>query len=247
MRAWRDREMGQHGLFGMMEEEKPEDTPMANLSDWTSEQKLAGEKEVLGIYVSGHPLDRFREKIANVSRNYTDQLEGLEKGHLVEMCAIVTGIVRKTNRDGKYWAALKVDDGRGTADAMVFAQKYEEMLPCLKDDNPVFIRAAILPEEGAPPKLSIQEMVNLTDKRVDMPTLISIRVFLKDETGREKADALNELFGRKRGNTEVRLKLEKPRDFSVVMDVTTKVLPDREFRSELEKICGPESFEILAH
>jgi DNA polymerase-3 subunit alpha len=246
-RSSRDREMGQHGLFGMFEEESKTDTPMANLSDWTGEQKLAGEKEVLGIYVSGHPLDRFREKIANVSKHYTNQLEGLEKGFMVEMCAIITGIVRKTNREGKYWAALKVDDGRGTADAMVFATRYEELLSCLKEDNPVFIRASILPEEGAPPKLSIQEMVNLADKRVDLPSLISIRVFLKDETAREKADALNELFGRKRGNTDVRLRLEKPRDFSVVLDVNTKVLPDREFRSELEKICGPESLEVLAN
>jgi DNA polymerase-3 subunit alpha len=247
MRSWRDKEMGQHGLFGFAEEDGKTDTPMANLPDWTGEQKLAGEKEVLGIYVSGHPLDRFREKIANVSRNFTDQLEGLEKGHTVEMCAIVTGIVRKANREGKYWAALKVDDGRGTADAMVFAPRYEELLACLKEDNPVFIRASVLPEEGAPPKLSIQEMVNLADKRVDLPSLISIRVFLKDETAYEKADALNALFGRKRGNTEVRLRLEKPRDFSVVLDVTTKVLPDREFRAELEKICGPESLEILAN
>ena len=247
MRSSRDRAMGQHGLFGFTEEENKTETPMANLPDWTGEQKLAGEKEVLGIYVSGHPLDRFREKIANVSKNYTDQLEGLEKGYSVEMCAIITGIVRKTNREGKYWAAMKVDDGRGTADAMVFATRYEELLPCLKDDNPVFLRASILPEEGAPPKLSIQEMVNLTDKRVDLPSLISIRVFLKDETAQEKADALNQLFVRKRGNTEVRLRLEKPRDFSVVMDVATKVLPDREFKAELEKICGPESMEVLAN
>jgi DNA polymerase-3 subunit alpha len=247
LRASRDREMGQHGLFGFIEDEGKTETPMVKLPDWTGQQKLAGEKEVLGIYVSGHPLDEFREKIANVSRHYTDQLEGLEKGYSVEMCAIITSIVRKTNREGKYWAAMKVDDGRGTADAMLFATRYEELLPCLKEDNPVFLRASVLPEEGAPPKLSIQEMVNLADKRVDLPSLIAIRVFLKDETAREKADALNELFGRKRGNTEVRLRLEKPRDFSVVMDVTTKVLPDREFRMELEKICGPESLEVLAN
>ena len=61
-----------------------------------------------------------------------------------------------------------------------------------------------------------------------------------------KADALNELFVRKHGATEVRLRLEKPRDFSVVMDVKSKVRPDKEFRAELEKICGPESFEVLA-
>jgi DNA polymerase-3 subunit alpha len=81
---------------------------------------------------------------------------------------------------------------------------------------------------------------------VDLPSLISIRIWLKDETSTEKANALSELFVRKSGATEVRLRLEKPRDFSVIMDVTTKVRPDREFRAEIEKICGPECMEILA-
>ncbi len=247
LRSSRDRAMGQHGLFGMEEDTEDSEQPMANLQDWTGEQKLAGEKEVLGIYVSGHPLDRFREKISNVAKNYTDQLDGLEKGVMVELCGILTGIVRKTNREGKYWAAMKLEDSRGMVDAMVFATRYEELLGVLKEDNPVFVRAAVLPEEGAPSKLSIQEMVNLEDKRVDLPSLISIRVWLRDESSTEKADALKELFGRKRGNTEVRLRLEKPRDFAIVMDVTSKVLPDREFRSEIERICGPECIEILAN
>jgi DNA polymerase-3 subunit alpha len=240
------RAVGQGHMFASLSTPSAESEKLANLPDWTMEQKLAGEKEVLGIYVSGHPLDRFREKITDVAKHYTDQLEGLEKNTSVELCAIVTSIVRKTNREGKYWAALKVEDGRGTADAMVFANRYEELLGALREDAAVFIRASVLPEESGPPKLSIQEMVNLEDKRVDLPSLISIRIWLKDETSTEKANALNELFVRKRGSTEVRLRLEKPRDFSVVMDVAHKVRPDREFRAELDKICGPESMEVLA-
>jgi DNA polymerase-3 subunit alpha len=141
---------------------------------------------------------------------------------------------------------MKLDDGRGTADAMVFATRYEELLGAIQEEAAVFIRASILPEEGAPPKLSIQEMIKLEDARVDLPSVISIRIWLKDETSIEKANALSELFTRKRGSTEVRLRLEKVRDFQVVMDVAEKVRPDREFRAELEKICGPESMEILA-
>ncbi|HSU30138.1 MAG TPA: DNA polymerase III subunit alpha [Bryobacteraceae bacterium] len=246
LRANRDRSMGQHGLFGMFAEEGKQEFPLANLQDWTMEQKLAGEKEVLGIYVSGHPLGRFKDKIGDLATHYTDKLDGLEKGVEVKLCGILTNIVRKTNREGRYWAALKLDDGRGTADAMVFANRYEELLPELKEDAAVFLRASILPEEGAPPKLSIQEMVFLEEARVDLPSVISIRIWLRDENANEKANQLNELFTRKQGTSEVRLRLEKPRDFSLVMDVSSKVRPDREFRAELEKICGPESMEVLA-
>jgi len=246
MRTSRDRAMGQHGLFGLLAEEEKSEMPLANLPDWTMEQKLAGEKELLGIYVSGHPLDSFKDKTADLATHFSDSLEELEKGTPVSLCGILTNIVRKTNRDGKYWASLKVDDKRGTVDAMVFANKYEELLSALQEDAAVFIRATVLPEEGCPPKLSIQEMIKLEDARVDLPSVILIRIWLRDENSNEKADALNDLFGRKSGSTEVRFRLEKPRDFSVVLDVTKKVRPDREFRAEIEKICGPECIEVLA-
>ncbi|MGA8026247.1 MAG: DNA polymerase III subunit alpha, partial [Bryobacteraceae bacterium] len=246
MRASRDRVRGQHGLFGVFLDEQQPEYPLAKLPDWTMEQKLAGEKEVLGIYVSGHPLDRFKDKVADLTTHFTDRLEDLERNTAVALCGILTNIVRKTNREGKYWASVKIDDRRGAADAMIFANRYEELLPALREDAAVFVRATVLPEEGGPPKLSIQEMVKLEDARVDLPSLISIRIWLKDESSTEKATALNDLFVRKCGSTEVRLRLEKPRDFSVVMDLAAKVRPDREFRAEIEKICGPECMEILA-
>jgi DNA polymerase III subunit alpha len=246
LRSTRDRAMGQHALFGLFGDEHKTEYPMANLPDWSMEQKLAGEKEMLGIYVSGHPLDRFADKVADLATHSTDNLETLDRNTPVALCGIVTNIVRKTNREGKYWAALKIDDRRGTVDGMVFANRYEDLLPVLKEDSAVFIRAVVLPEESGPPKLSVQEMVKLEDARVDLPSLISIRIWLRDESSTEKAKALSDLFCRKRGTTEVRLRLEKPRDFSVVMDIGSKVRPDREFLAELERICGPESVEILA-
>ena len=92
----------------------------------------------------------------------------------------------------------------------------------------------------------MQDIVPLQTARIDLPTLISIRVGVGVNGNFDKAEALNQLFARKRGDAEVRLRLEKPRDFSVILDVTTKVRPDKEFRAEVERICGPESVEILA-
>ena len=62
-----------------------------------------------------------------------------------------------------------------------------------------------------------------------------------------RAAALSDLFQRKPGETQVRLRLESPRDFSVILDVPAKVRPDREFRAEIEKICGAEAIEVLAN
>jgi hypothetical protein len=64
--------------------------------------------------------------------------------------------------------------------------------------------------------------------------------------GAARASELQGLFQRKPGATAVRLKLEKTRDFVLLLDVAARVQPDREFRAEVGRICGPESIEVLA-
>ena len=246
-RAFKDRESGQHGLFGMTESDaEPAEHPLPPLPDWTPQQKLAGEKEVLGIYVTGHPLDEYSAKVSELATHSTETLEGLEKGVEVALCGILTGIQRKRNREGKVWASMLLEDRSGRMEAMVFTTQYDRLLPALVEDQAVLVKGLVLPEDNAPPKLSVQDIVPLRVARLDLPTLISIRVGVGTNGVPDKAQALNHLFTQKPGDTEVRLRLEKSRDFSVILDVAPKVRPDKEFWAEVERICGPESVEILA-
>ncbi len=245
MRELRDRQSGQSGLFGMLagSEEHPE-PELPKVPDWTSQEKLAGEKELLGYYVTGHPLDQFRDKVMDLRTHTSSTLEGLAKGFEVKLCGIMTGIQRKRNRDGKPWVAMQVEDWDGSIEAMVFPKAYEQMASMIAEDRAVLIRATALPEEGAPPKVSVQDVIPLENARVNLANLIGIRVWL-GMNGNSKAEALRELFARKPGEAQVRLRLEKMRDFSVTLDVTARVKPDREFRAEVERICGPDSLESL--
>jgi DNA polymerase III subunit alpha len=247
-RVWKDRESGQAGLFGAVADEPAHvEHALPALPDWTVQQKLAGEKEVLGIFVTGHPLDEFSDKVAELSTYDTETLEGLERGTEVAICGILTGITRKRNKEGKLWAAMRVEDRKGGVEAMAFSTQYDRLLTSLVEDQAVLVRGLVLPEENGPPKLSVQDIVPLEVARVNLPTLISIRVPVGVNGTANKAEALNQLFARKQGPTEVRLRLEKPRDFSVILDVTPKVRPDKEFWAEVERICGPESVEVLAN
>jgi DNA polymerase-3 subunit alpha len=246
-RAWKDRLNGQAGLFGMgAGESEPIEHPLPPLPDWTPQQKLASEKEVLGIYVTGHPLDEYAAKVTELATHSTETLEGLEKGVEVALCGILTGIQRKRNREGKLWASMQLEDRTGRVESMVFTTQYDRLLAALVEDQAVLVRGLVLPEDSGPPKLSVQEIIPLRVARLDLPTLISIRVAVGSNGTPDKAQALNQLFVQKPGETEVRLRLEKSRDFSVILDVTRKVRPDKEFWSEVERICGPESVEILA-
>ena len=146
------------------------------LPDWTPQQKLSSEKEVLGVYVTGHPLDEYSDKVAELSTHYTETLEGLERGAEVAICGILTGIQRKRNKDGKLWAAMQLEDRTGSVEAMVFTTQYDRLLTALVEDKAVLVRGLVLPEENGPPKISVQDIVPLEVARVNLPSLISIRV-----------------------------------------------------------------------
>jgi DNA polymerase III subunit alpha len=250
-RAQRDKASGQGGLFALAfgpAETAPEPA-LPNLPDWTDAEKLAGEKEMLGFYVTGHPLDQWTDKIRELSTHTSETLSEseLERGANVAICGILSGVQRRRNKKGDLWASFSLEDHFGTVECMVFSNNYERLLNELKEDTAVLIRAQAVPEEGAAPKLSVQEIIPLAVARVPLPSLISIRVRVNGAASEVKAQALQDLFQRKKGDAEVRLRIEKPRDFAVIMDVTTRVRPDKEFRSEVERICGPEALEVLAN
>ncbi|MEZ5356887.1 MAG: DNA polymerase III subunit alpha, partial [Bryobacteraceae bacterium] len=245
-RAWRDRSSGQVGLFGdLFAAGEAEERPLPKVPDWTQKEKLTGEKETIGVYVTGHPLDEFRDKVRDLATHDSSTLEGLERGAQVALCGMIGGMQRRRNKEGKLWASFQLEDLLGQAECMCFATAFEQIQQDLVDDRPVLIRGMALPDENGPARISVKEVTPLDLVRINLPSLVSIRVNL-NMSGAGRAGALSALFQRKPGEAEVRLRLEKPRDFSVVLDVSTRVRPDKEFVEEVEKICGPQAFEVLA-
>jgi DNA polymerase-3 subunit alpha len=249
-KARRDKESGQGGLFGDMfggDATPHQDLPQ--VPDWKRMQALQAEKEMIGFYVSGHPLDDYEDRIADLRSHETDQLSELPRNYEVKLCAILTNIQRRRSKEGKAYVTLGVEDHKGVLEGMIFNGRDNEHLiddlsPCLIDDNACLIVATVMPDEGAAPRLRVKELVPLANTRVPLASLIAIRVRLQTN-GHDPAEALHELFERKPGNAQVRLKLESPRDFSAILDVVQRVRPDREFRKAVEQICGADTFEVL--
>ncbi|MBK5292133.1 MAG: DNA polymerase III subunit alpha [Acidobacteriia bacterium] len=246
-RAWRDRASGQTGLFASFVAEDQPEKPLPNVPDFSDKEKLGGEKETLGFYVTGHPLDEFREKVADLATYDSSRLEGLARGTDIAICGVITAIQRRRNKEGKPWASFQLEDWVGATDCMAFASVYELLNQELVEDRAVLIRGVAMPEENAPSKVNVKEVIPLAVASVQLPRLISIKVMIGKEAGQEKVSALSHLFGKKPGEAEVRLRLEKPRDFSIILDVSSRVRPDREFCAEIERICGPQSMEVLAN
>ena len=243
--ASRDRATGQHGLFAAMEQESPatEDT-LPDVPQWPERQKLSAEKEVLGFYVTGHPLNAFQDKIADLTQLDSSGLEGLSAGTPVALCGVLGSIARKRNREGRKWAAAVLEDLQGSVDLLVFANQYESLAPMLEEDQPVFLRGDMRVDESGPSKVSVREIVSLEVARALIPRQVAITLRL-DKEADEAAKRLQELFSRKPGETDVRLRLLRSKDFLAFYDLAAHVQADREFQAEVEQICGEGSLEVV--
>ncbi|MFN7920001.1 MAG: DNA polymerase III subunit alpha [Bryobacteraceae bacterium] len=244
-RAWRDKQSGQVGLFGEMMAEESHEVPLPKVQDWTKKERLLGEKEMIGFYVTGHPLEDFREKVIDLATHDSSTLEGLERGTDVAICGVITGIQRKRTKEGKPWALFQLEDLVGQADCLLFPRAFEELGKELAEDKPVLVRGTAMPEENAPSRVSVKELVPLEVAGIQLPRLVSIKVVL-NEKSEDRVTELSSLFGRKPGEAQVRLRLEKSRDFAVILDVESRIRPDKEFCAEIERILGPQCYEVLA-
>jgi DNA polymerase III subunit alpha len=246
-RARKDRESGQAGLFGDLMGGDDSSAPprsFPNVPEWDSRVSLRGEKETIGYYVTGHPLDEYRWKVKELSTHNSESLSGVARGTEVTICGVLTEIAKKRNKEQKPWAIAQLEDWAGSTEVLIFATRYETLQTEIEEDRPVLIYGKAMPDDDGSTKVNVQEIVPLEQARVNLPSLISIRVRIDKEL--DRAEQLKALFDRKQGETGVRLKLEKPKDFTLHLDVSARVLPDKEFKAEIERICGPESIEVLA-
>jgi len=164
---------GQLSLFDIASEENKDefDIRMPDVGEYPKEMMLSFEKEVLGIYVSGHPLEEYQEIWErNISNRTTDFMLDEETGAVVaedQKTAIIGGMIMdktiKYTKNDKVMAFLNIEDLVGTVEVVVFPRDYEKYAPLLVEDSKVFIKGRISVEEEKDGKLICEQIVAFED------------------------------------------------------------------------------------
>jgi DNA polymerase III subunit alpha len=160
---------GQMTLFDFAgEEEKQEyELSLPDVSEYAKEQLLAFEKEVLGIYVSGHPLEAYEERIKkNVTANSNDFAidEETDKPKVIDgSSATIGGMVTtktiKTTRNNTMMAFITLEDLFGVVEVIIFPKDYEKYKTMIEPDQKIFVRGKVSVEEEKPAKLICQDII----------------------------------------------------------------------------------------
>jgi DNA polymerase-3 subunit alpha len=134
-----DRDAGQESLFGELPAVEHRKVELPEVPPWTEGERLAREKEVIGFFISGHPLERYREEVALFGARTTATLHQWSE-HPVTIGAVVTALKRQiSKKTGKEYARLVLEDFHGTAEAIVFPDAWARLNQSILPDSALLL------------------------------------------------------------------------------------------------------------
>jgi DNA polymerase III subunit alpha len=145
----RDRAAGQIDIFGAASSQ-PIQLEMPTAPDWPLMQRLTGERDTLGFYLSGHPMDPWREELRAVTDGMLgdiDRLYGERRDRRGEAALVLAGLVVGVRRRGETQAFVQLEDGYGRVEAAFFSDAFAEYSPLLSRDRILVIEGGLRDDE----------------------------------------------------------------------------------------------------
>jgi DNA polymerase-3 subunit alpha len=245
----RDRAVGQESLFGGLTEGPGVDEPKLNdAADWGERERLSHEKQLLGFYVTGHPL----ASVAPLLARFTDTtaLETAGKGaREVRVGGLLTGLRETRTKRGQRMGFGQLEDLEGGFELVIFSEPFEqhvELLRVAKDGSggdgeigpiPLIVHGTL--EEGDPPKILVRDVTRLDQAEQKLAASLRVRVLSPDVT-RDRLIALKRLLGAHGGDCGVFLHITIPGESETILGVggIRGVSPSVELCREVDRLFG---------
>ena len=268
-RAQRDREQGQGGLFGPSADEAASaslsglgGTTLPEAAPWTETEQLGFEKETLGLYWSGHPVDRYADALrlfgAKSMADLVDAQPAAESAAAwgpggrkpMEADTSVGGIIaacrQLKTRKGDKMAVFTLEDAVGGVEVVVFPEAYARAAPLIDSGTLVLVRGK-LERDDETVRILATEIAALDSVRERLAREVSIH--LKKPADRGMLESLGEVFSRHRGDRKVSFEVETGTPgnrLRVRVEVSSqiRVQPSTALISEVERIVGAGSVEL---
>ena len=243
-RHQRDRDQGQTQLFG-------DDGADGSLADagalpmvpaWSETEALAGEKEALGLYMSGHPLSRYADVLKAVGARRLADLTESAAGCLTG--GVATGIRQLKTKRGDRMAVFSLEDEAAKVEAVVFPEAFAKYGQLVVEDAMLLVRGD-LERDDETSRLKVAEMTPLDVVRDRAVREVEIR--LDAGAAREMVRQLESVLERHAGDRRVSFVVEVTggRPMRVRAGTARRIRPSEHFVREVESLCGPGSVRLM--
>jgi DNA polymerase-3 subunit alpha len=235
--------MGQFDLFGGTGEAGGTDavfTIKVPDDEWDDKHKLALEREMLGLYVSGHPLDGVAHLLtAQVDTAIPSILDGdVANDAQVRVGGILAGVERRVNKSGLPWASAQLEDLTGGVTVLFFPQTYSTFGAEISDDTVVLVSARVRTQDDRISLIAHDLVVpDFSNAHVNRPLAVSLPT---RQCTIDKVTALKQVLARHPGTAQVHLRLiSGDRITTLELDQSLRVTPSSALMGDLKALLGP--------
>jgi DNA polymerase-3 subunit alpha len=238
-----DKQKGQSSLFGALEEKAPAmPEAISNLPEWPQHELLAHEKELLGFYVTGHPLTPLVPLLEKYSITNTAKLVELPNRSLTRIGGMIAAVTHGTSKkSGKPYSMVTLEDLEGSVQLLVM-NDYDKFRPLLEANKAILVIGEVSTGEDKP-KIFPQEIMPLTDA----PKKYTKQVHLRLHTAHlqpEQLESIRELAATHTGKCPLFLCFMRPEGATVFVDTHEKfaVAPSLELEHAANKLFGEATY-----
>jgi DNA polymerase-3 subunit alpha len=249
----RDRDAGQGSLLDLLgggdaTKKKNVGKPAATVADFPLRERLASEKELLGFYLTGHPLDEHRAEAAAFAVHTVAALREIEQDIDTRLCGLVTKVeVRVTKEGKKPWARVTLEDMTGAIEVLVFPDTYSALPQALAAGD-VMVVTGQLDRRDEAPKLKSTQLLTLAEACDQLLTELVLRLPLDDWLDPARWAHLRELVMDAPGPVKLRLVCSRATGEEIELAPADHygVLWSAELRAKLEAFLGGPSYALRA-
>ncbi len=221
------------------------DDTVPDIKEWPESQLLNFEKEILGFYITGHPLAKYERILRDYSTATSADLKTLEDGSKIRFGGTINKVKNTiTKRSGEKMAIMIMEDLEGSVEVLVFPSSYKNLSKFVRPNLAVFVDGRLnLKEER--PKIIAEDIVPIEDARSRFTGAISVAI-LSHGTEKSILEALRAIFERYKGAVPVYLNVstKKNGSYRILVDKDLYVSPTNEMVAELEEVVGRDNIKF---
>ncbi len=241
---------GQSDMFGLLTTE-PEDVKQAfaDVPEWPEKVWLEGEKDTLGLYLTGHPINQYAEEL----RYYTDgrlvDLKPTNKDQTASAVGLVLGVRVMTNKRGRRWAIVTLDDKSARIDVRFFPDMYEQFESVLETDRILLIKGQVSFDEfSGGNTITARDVMDIVQAREKNARALALNIDTQLLEPKKMSQMQSILQAFNGGSCPVQLAVTHP-DAEVILACGARwyVTPEDQLLHDLKQCLGDKAVSILYH
>ena len=243
--AHQDKMSGQFSLFGGEDEQEPlleTDQKMPDIDEWDPQQMLQFEKELLGFYVTGHPLDNYKKIFDIFNFDSITKIKNAKFAKSIKLAGIVSKIKNMlTKRGNEKMAVVTIEDYGDSMEVVFYPKIYSQCADFLAADIPIYITGK-LEITDKDPKILVDEVILLKDVLVKKTSAVQIKMNC-DVIDQGMIDRIQAVIKHYPGRCPLYLRVEFPEDYSLTLQTDSKfsISPGEFFITDMGNVVGADS------